>query len=158
MSTVTGTVKVVSKSIFGYGLMLEEEDGKWYNSKFEIRAGKGESVTFDDGGKNYVNKLKVNRGGEVATDAPVNSTKVSTKTHFLPVPLENSRAIIRQNALTNARELMCVVNDGVDSMDVSQTDVMVERIIQIARVFEEYTSGDSDVTKAEEVIKLMGVV
>lgn len=148
MSTVTGTVKVCKPSKFGWGLLLEEDESKWYNSKFEIKASTGDNVTFDDGGKNYVNKLKVNTGGVVAKAG--SSSTAPAKMHLLPVPLDNSRAIIRQNALTNARELYTTCAPALPEMDVQAA-----RIIAIARIFENYTSGDADMETALKAIKEM---
>ena len=156
MSMVTGTVKVCKASKFGWGLLLEEEDGKWYNSKFEIKANAGDNVTFDDGGKNYVNKLKVNTGGVVAKAGSVTTTTAPPKMHLLPVPLDNSRAIIRQNALTNARELY-VAAVSFDKMESQSAQEITDNIIVIARIFENYTSGDADMEKAEATIKAMEV-
>ena len=150
MSTVTGTVKVCKQSKFGWGLLLEEDETKWYNSKFEIKANTGDNVTFDDGGKNYVNKLKVNTGGVVAKAGSVTTSAAPAKTHYLPVPLDNSRAIIRQNALTNARELYTAF--GESSSELSD---QAGNIIAIARIFEEYTSGDADMAVAMKALENM---
>ena len=150
MSTVTGTVKVCKQSKFGWGLLLEEDETKWYNSKFEIKANTGDNVTFDDGGKNYVNKLKVNTGGVVAKAGVATGVASTAKTHYLPVPLDNSRAIIRQNALTNARELYTAF--GESSSELSD---QAGNIIAIARIFEEYTSGDADMAVALKAIEIM---
>lgn len=146
---VTGTVKVCKQSKFGWGLLLEEDETKWYNSKFEIKASAGDNVTFDDGGKNYVNKLKVNMGGVVAK-AGVSSTPTTVKTHYLPVPLDNSRAIIRQNALTNAREFFTISVEALET-----TEESVNEIVRIARIFEEYTSGDGDMAAALKTLNDM---
>ena len=150
MSMVTGTVKVCKQSKFGWGLLLEEDETKWYNSKFEIKANTGDNVTFDDGGKNYVNKLKVNTGGVVAKAGVATGVASTAKTHYLPVPLDNSRAIIRQNALTNARELYTAF--GESSSELSD---QAGNIIAIARIFEEYTSGDADMAVALKAIEIM---
>lgn len=151
MSMVTGTVKVCKQSKFGWGLLLEEDETKWYNSKFEIKASTGDNVTFDDGGKNYVNKLRVNTGGVVAKTGSVSNSTAPAKMHLLPVPLDNSRAIIRQNALTNAREFFI----GRLLGEEEEVDKNLSEIIRIARIFENYTSGDADMETALKVIKEM---
>ena len=160
MSTVTGTVKVCKQSKFGWGLLLEEDETKWYNSKFEIKANTGDNVTFDDGGKNYVNKLKVNTGGVVAKAGSVTTSAAPAKTHYLPVPLDNSRAIIRQNALTNARELIATLHMQANIQNKSshpkeEDDILADRIIVMARIFENYTSGDADMAVALKALENM---
>lgn len=150
MAMVTGTVKVCKQSKFGWGLLLEEDETKWYNSKFEIKASTGDNVTFDDGGKNYVNKLRVNTGLVVAKAGSVSNSTAPAKMHLLPVPLDNSRAIIRQNALTNARSFVeWMGQEGKSGEDYA------EDIIKVARIFENYTSGDADMETALKAIKEM---
>jgi len=153
MAIQTGVVKVINgpNKFGGYGLMLEEQDGKWYNSKYAIKASKGDSVSFEDGGKNYVNKLQI-----LGTGAPPTSSGTSTapgRTHHLPVPLENSRAIIRQNALTNSNAFF---SNG-DMFPNGTIDEVAREVIRVARIFEEYTSGDSDIAAALKQLKDMEV-
>ncbi len=65
-----------------------------------------------------------------------------------PVPkTSGERAIIRQNALTNARELV------VSTQPVVNTDELVSEIIRVARRFEAYSTGDLEMDEVEKVVK-----
>lgn len=69
-----------------------------------------------------------------------------------PIPaLHGDRAIIRQNALTNARELVCALLGSEET--VSDDVHYVERIIALARKFEAYSAGDMDMEMALAAIK-----
>lgn len=60
MATVTGTVEAVSTKFGKFSVLINE---KWYNTKQEWAPKplptKGDQITFDDGGKNYLSKCKV---------------------------------------------------------------------------------------------------
>lgn len=60
MATVTGTVEAVSTKFGKFGVLINE---KWYNTKQEWAPNplpvKGDEITFDDGGKNFLSKCKV---------------------------------------------------------------------------------------------------
>jgi hypothetical protein len=59
MAEVTGVVEAVSTKFDKYSIMVND---KWYGTKMEwakIKPNKGEVVTFDDGGKNYLKNVKV---------------------------------------------------------------------------------------------------
>ena len=142
MSTVTGTIEAMSgKSAYGtYGILV---DGTWYNSKFPISANKGDEVEFDNGGKKYVNKLKVvsaGAGGETAPKTTPRSTGGYSRGKFPVAKDDGQIAIIRQNALTNACNLFTETMEVGTQID----DETVATIIGIARTFESYTSGDVD--------------
>ena len=59
--------------------------------------------------------------------------------------LDRERAIIRQNALTNA------VNFHA-SRAYEEKELQVEDVIETAKLFEAYTSGDADKEKVEQLI------
>lgn len=64
-------------------------------------------------------------------------------------PLDGQRSIVRQNALTNARELVqrCIITDAVlrkTPAIVQEPAALADTIIAIAKKFEAYTAGDSD--------------
>lgn len=60
MATVTGTVEAVSTKYGKFGVLIND---KWYNTKQEWAPNplpvKGDEITFDDGGKNFLSKCKV---------------------------------------------------------------------------------------------------
>lgn len=69
----------------------------------------------------------------------------SNKGVFPIPPTDGQRSILRQNALTNARELVVATHGGkpfVWSSDIA------DEIIAVARKFEAYTSGDQEVEAA----------
>lgn len=68
-------------------------------------------------------------------------------------PLDGQRAIVRQNALTNARELVNnFITEAIPKNDKAAVDAVVDEVIRIARKFEAYACGDID---REEAIKDM---
>jgi hypothetical protein len=80
--------------------------------------------------------------------APVNSGVKSYRNGTFPIdPLDGQRSIIRQNALTNARELVqqTIKPGGV----LTDVDATVVSILNIARKFEAYTSGDIEAEAAK---------
>lgn len=67
-----------------------------------------------------------------------------------PVPkLHGDRSIIRQNSLTNARELICTLIDAETPRDQKGIDHLAEIIISTAYKFEAYSSGDIELEKAK---------
>ena len=139
MATVTGTVGWAGKNKFGKFSLKLDENPNWYNSQYEIKASKGDTVEFDDGGKNYVNKLRVvggSTGGGSGT-AQASNTSGMTK----------DRTIIRQNSLGHATELVT----SFLSVDVagghSEVEQAADFVIEIARKFESYSTGDLDEVK-----------
>lgn len=78
-----------------------------------------------------------------------------------PIPLlDGQRAIVRQNALTNSRELVAGLiiaagnasTGGTWSDRQTQLDILSDEIIRIARKFEAYSCGDLDREEAEKEI------
>lgn len=150
---VTGVIEAKSgKSSYGtYGIMV---GGKWYNSKYEVKANKGDEVEFDDGGKNYCNKLKVLSGGgggatTAAPTAPRSATSYSRGK--FPIPTDDGqRSIIRQNSLTNAVNFLASVmkyDGAIDHMDDA-----IATVVDVARVFESYSAGDLDREAAKKLL------
>jgi len=118
----------------------------------------GDNVSFrfaeKDGSGGIVYKNLQGRITKTAAGATVAAAPASAATParsyggkgVFPVPLDDgSRAIIRQNALTNARELVCktLADGGKISPKV------IETVIDIAKQFESYTSGDIERFAAE---------
>lgn len=83
-----------------------------------------------------------------APAAPAKAPHVPPAAKVFPVPLfHGDRSIIRQNSLTNAREVYCSSTVVVSS---SNTDELADQIIHLARKFEAYSAGDLDRAQAEE--------
>jgi len=147
MSTVRGTVdKVNIPDQYGKASILV--NGKWYNTRpdwLPTTPSQGDTVEFDDGGRNYIKKLKVvSSGGPVASSSSGN-TPTPTGGRTFPVGVTApERTINRQNALTNA------VNYYNHTGRVG--DVSPEDVIDTARIFEEYTTGDLDLREATEAM------
>ena len=152
---VNGTVEAKSfNAKYGsYGMLIE---GKWYNSKYEIKAEKGDEVEFDDGGKNYIKGLKVVSSGGGSTGSSTNSSSPAARSGGsgygnrgkFPIGKDDGqRSIIRQNSLARSIEALEAANmfEGMDPKD------MVSAIISTARLFEAYSAGDLDREAAEQV-------
>lgn len=144
MPTINGVIEAKSNKFDKWSILV---DGSWYSTKYEIKGEKGDTVSFETPeGKKYVNKLRVVSGGGEATvtSIPKNTGGGYSKGVF-PVPLrDGSRAIIRQNAVTNANTLLGNEKD-LDAYDV-------ESLIHVARQIEAYTTGDLDLAAAEDAV------
>jgi len=138
---INGVVEAKSNKYDKFSILV---DDVWYSSKFEIKAEKGDVVEFDNGGagKKWCSKLKVVSKGSGSPAAAVSSgtpAKSFSRGAF-PVPqLDGSRAIIRQNAVTNANAFF-----GNQSMDYTSVE-----LIDMARAIEAYTSGDIEAEKVK---------
>jgi hypothetical protein len=157
MTTVTGVVKAKSANKFGFGIMVND---KWYNSKFEIGANKGDEVEFDDGGKAYVRDLKVTKGGSDATASGGGSMAskgtggASYARGVFPLAAnDGSRSIVRQNSITNAVALYGKL--GFPETISSEEAAYV--VINIARIFEKYSAGDIDAELNAQIDKTFTV-
>jgi hypothetical protein len=151
MSTVNGYVKAKSSNKFGYGILVND---KWYNSKDEPSCAKGDYVTFDDGGKNYINGLsKTTAPAGSSADKPSYASKSGGYNRgVFPVPKmgDGARSIIRQNALTNAVATVSMVMSSGITAKVTE-DKLVEMVFKIARQYEAYSAGDIDAEAAKAV-------
>lgn len=154
----SGVIKAVRKD--GKGFQLD--DGNWYGvfSASQLKASKGDFVEFAyksviKNGNEYRNVQGVVSGtptsasGGEMREIPDGNTggSQSRSPLMLPVMLARERAIIRQNALTNAVSL-CSVMDSAKTGSIS-----VEGVIGIAREFEAYTSGDYDIDTARKSLE-----
>ena len=154
MSTVNGVVKAKSANKFGFGIMVND---KWYNSKYEINVEKGDEVEFDDGGKSYVRDIKVTKGsgGSAVTTGSTMASKGSSGTGYargaFPIPAnDGSRAIVRQNSITNAVALYTHVVGEVATKP-EELENIAYAVINIARIFEKYSSGDLDAELTKQI-------
>ena len=142
MAKVSGVVDGISRKFPPkIGISV---NGKWYNTNEEwlkTVPNKGDTVEFDDGGKNYIKQLKI-VGGEIAP--------IASGGKVMPAS-DRDRGIIRQNALTNA--VNCVTNNR-ELYEALDTDIdLIEAIIYTAMKFEKYTSGDMIKEAAKEAEK-----
>lgn len=79
--------------------------------------------------------------------------KVYSRGKFPIDPRDGQRSIIRQNALTNARELWVDMLGVVSDTEGKDMEKLVEDIIDTARRFESYTAGDEIRTRAEQMME-----
>lgn len=152
MPIVNGIVEAMTDKYGKVNCLLD--DGKWYSTKPEYAPSpmpkKGDQIEFDSGstGK-YFSKVKILGGGgassaPTAVGKPANREITSNTSRTFPVgPLAPERTINRQNALTNAVSVSNVLFD----------EVTAEKIIEVARKFEAYTTGDLDLEEAKKALK-----
>lgn len=150
--TVVETDSKEVKTKFGmkpvYSFKLD--DGVWYKHGFkDPKLSAGMAVEFDYTPGKYGNDV---------TDGSITARKVGTAPSppFVPrsggkgvfpiPPDDGQRSIVRQNALTNARELVC----ATQSFEPGSLELIVTTVIAVARQFESYTAGDSDLAAVEE--------
>ena len=136
-STIDGEVEAISKTRNGIKIVGHD----WLNNKFQtvdpsINKGDVVSVSAKDG--KFWNKILTTGGAPSTTTQEVQR---KSEVLDLPVYLPRERAIIRQNALTNA---VNYATGGTHTVDT---------IIDIARQFEAYTSGQIDKLELDEALK-----
>ena len=154
MAIVNGLVEYKAQNKFGgYSIKVK---GNFFNSKWEPACNKGDVVEFDDGGKKYINSLKVVRAGTSAP-APVGTAALATGYGAAPKRFRNNgeeggfpihpgayeRALDRRNALNAAVEFWPYMG--------SATTPTPEEVVEIARYFEAYTTGDLERIKVENM-------
>jgi len=152
MAQVNGLVEY--KAPNKYGGFSIKVNGNFYNSKFEPKCEKGDVVTFDDGGKKYINALVVGGTASGATSAaptPAATGKGSYRQNGMeggfPIhPGAYERALDRRNALNAAVAYYSSI--GV-------TNHTAEDIVEAARFFEAYTTGDMERIKVEKMFNAM---
>ena len=144
MSMITGEVEAKAKT--GKSILV---NGVWYGAFASATldgVNKGDTVSFesvlDKTGKYNNIKGTVSKGaGTSGVPAPDGTIKI------LKPSLDRDRCIIRQNALHNS-VLFC---------SSEEENVVPTRIIEVARIFEAYTSGDSDIEVAKKALSEMEV-
>jgi len=115
-------------------------DGEWYKTGFKSMVNKGDNVSFNytDGayGKDVqVASLSKLDGGAEPVSAGERMATVASGYGFPMGLRDKGRAINRQNALTNAVAYLGVV-------DTEGVKITPDLVIEIARTFEAYTTGD----------------
>lgn len=154
MSIVTGTVEAYSNKFDKHSILV---NGKWYSSKFEIKAEKGDTVEFDDGGKSYVRKCKVVGKAGSGSTSPAAASAGFSRTPGFPVPVDTKdRSIVRQNAVKVAAEIVnfTTVSPTFKTWEEREevTQKFAELVVATARVIEDYTAGDSDMEAAVRML------
>ena len=140
--------------------------GVWYSAYTASTLSlinEGETVTFNyapspDGRFNNIKGKVVGVLVSPPTGAFVPPLKDAPKNpHYqFPIsPTDSQRSILRQNALTNARELVTWMHGFDDDTKRKKSMEYVDVIIAVARKFEEYTSGDSDMEIAKRKLAEM---
>lgn len=152
---VRGVVEAKSNK-FGKTSILV--NGTWYGSKYGFEANKGDEVEFDNMGGKMVKGLKVISGGGGSYSPSPSAPAVSrSAAPGFPVPVDTKdRAIVRQNSLGHATNLVATMIADLDFKTWEDREVattkFAELCVDVARIFESYSSGDGD---AEEVKKMM---
>lgn len=134
---------------------IQCDDGQWYSLGFKNPGiSDGDEVEFDFVNNRYGNQvtlatLKIKKGdGTVAAPAPARGGFGRAEKVF-PIPLlHGDRSIVRQNALTNAREVFVASHGGKPFAGTSKD--VAKDIIDLAREFELYTAGDTERLNAEK--------
>lgn len=153
MSIVSGVVEAYSNKFDKHAILV---DGKWYSSKFEIKAQKGDTVEFDDGGKSYVRKCRVVGGSGSGSTSPAVASAGVSRTPGFPVPIDTKdRSIVRQNALNVAVRMVPVSTDPYKTWEGRELAMQkyAELVVGVARIFEDYSSGDSDTAEAAAMLE-----
>jgi hypothetical protein len=136
-------------------------NGAWFSYGFKKPTFKvGDNVAFNASEGKYgpevdVATVRLLASGGTSPGGPIISTDVATVSvtpsrpygppaKVFPVPkTHGDRSIIRQNALTNAREsIVALAVAGKEKFE--NDEVLAAKIISLAKQFESYTSGDLD--------------
>lgn len=158
VETVTGTIEAKSRD--GKKIKIGEE---WFSSFSPTAYERDMVVTVNYVRKGIFNNIKTISlaTGEEKSGATAQAKDSSSKTapavykrmgNFPIDPLDGQVSIIRQNALTNAVKLYV---DGGFLDDALEETVAAEKVITIARIFEDYTAGFSDKRSAEKAVEEM---
>ena len=157
MGQVNGVVAAMSNKYDKFSVCV---DDVWYSSKFEIPCSRGDTVTFDNGDKKWCRQLKVvaaGGGGSAPApsgggySAPTGAPKAAYKPAF-PIGIDTKdRSIVRQNSLAHATNLY--VHSMTEGDGVTEADA--QNIVDLARIFEDYSSGDGDARDAAEELSMI---
>ena len=161
MAIVNGLVEYKAQNKFGgYSIKV---NGNFFNSKWEPACNKGDVVEFDDGGKKYINSLKVvggtapvaggtatpyaaPGGGYASAGGAAKRYRNNGEEGGFPIhPGAYERALDRRNALNAAVSY----SEGRALVDTP------EEIVKVARYFEAYTTGDLERIKVENMFSDM---
>lgn len=158
------TTRFGSKPTFSF-----KAGGEWFKTGFGrhgLNVGDVVSFSYTEGkyGKEVDAKAIAKGASSIATGAGTTATpgavagaagSVAAKPYsssgkgVFPIPaLDGQRAIVRQNALTNARELVAL-NYAGKCYSFEELEEYARDIIKIARQFEAYSCGDLDQEEVE---------
>lgn len=163
MATITGSIvdittrSVNTKSGPGKVYTVELSDGNKYNCGFKaVTLPKGTVVTFEAEKNTYGWQATSHpKPADGASPAEARKASGGYSRGTFPIPLlDGQRSIIRQNALTNARELYQTFTQEPSASFEDAAD----RIISIARIFESYSAGDIEAQEAEKLLTTSGAV
>lgn len=141
-----GVVDAVRRD--GKGLKIGEDWYSAFDASQMAGIGRGDHVEFDFAPKGMYKNIK----GNVSKVADSGGATTGVSTEVAKPSLARERTIIRQNALSHATTLV-VANTNVS--DPTEMDSTVEEIIRVARMFEAYATGDSDLEEAEAALAEM---
>lgn len=157
MAEVTGTVEAVSHKFDKLSLKVNDT---WYATKkeyapsFEIN--RGDEITFDSGstGK-YLNKVRKLTGSGGST-APASTG--GKRTPGFPVGIDTKdRSIVRQNSLSHAVNLVSTIVGPTTAKTFEEREKQAEALatlsVEVARIFEGYSSGDDDAAEAAAMLE-----
>jgi len=127
------------------------EDGQRFNAGFKVPAGYsvGMEVSFSYSVKFGSNQIEAAGSGGGGTSAPIKSVAPSggggyAKSTFPVGKNDHARSIIRQNCMTQAREIVVASKNAKEDRDA-----MAKETIRLARAFEAYATGDLDSAAAD---------
>lgn len=165
ISSKSVTTKFGPKPVFS----IKGTDGQWYKCGFtKPKCSEGDTIEVNvketDYGSEITDPKNITVVGGGGVSVPTASAPRPTGggsrggyDRVFPVPaLSPERAIIRQNALTNARELYVGTLDP-KSKGTSLDDA-AQHIIDIARIFEAYSTGDIDKAAAMAEAAMEGMI
>lgn len=151
MAQVTGTVTGQHDKFNKVNIQV---NGTWYSTKAEWFKGtvpeKGDVVEFDDGGGKFIKNLKI-KGKDASGGAPAASGgkpargtarayRANGEEGGFPIhPLAYERALDRRVAIQVAAQ---VLGSGHSP----------DEYIEVARTFEDYTTGTADAEAARELV------
>jgi hypothetical protein len=124
--------------------MKKGDSGFWNVEDIETAGGVLTGINNGSGTFNAPNANSSVTMPSLPTPVPVKPT--GGKGVFPIPPQDGQRSIVRQNALTNARELYCNKHPGANGSTLIES---AKQILKIATLFEEYTTGDMELNISE---------
>lgn len=133
--------------------------GTWFNNGWKKPTFiVGDILSFDYNestyGKDVVNNsVKVTpRGVPVPPAQRAPNVQATSNKGSFPIPLlDGQRSIVRQNSVTNATKIV------MDSGDYDTTEGVVPKVLEIAKLLEAYSCGDSDLAEAKKELGEMEI-
>jgi hypothetical protein len=135
--------------------------GEWFSTGFKkhnLNVGDSATFSYTDGsyGKD-VDPASITKGTPTTSPSGAKTAAAVVPSYggkgVFPIPpLDGQRAIVRQNALTNARELVCthIPSTLYDaSTETCKYEEVADLIVKVARKFEAYSCGDLDMEEVE---------